>query len=291
MAVLLDLRIYKEVKNMARVTTAILQDKKNRKEKISMLTAYDYSLAGMVDEAGIDMILVGDSLGMVVLGYENTLAVTMDEMIHHSKTVTRASKNAMVVGDMPFLSYHISKKEAVRNAGRFIQEAGCQAVKLEGGIERVDTVKAILDAQIPVMGHIGLTPQSVHQFGGFKVQGKDLETAKKLVEDARALEQAGVYCIVLECVPSELARRVTEEISVPTIGIGAGPFCDGQVLVINDMLGMFKGFTPKFVRKFANLEPLIMEALKSYKAEVEAGTFPAEEHCFTIKEEVLDRLY
>lgn len=256
-----------------------------------MLTAYDYSLAGMVDEAGIDMILVGDSLGNVVLGYENTLAVTMEDMIHHSKTVVRASKNAMVVGDMPFLSYHISKKEAVRNAGRFIQEAGCQTVKLEGGTERVDTVKAILDAQIPVMGHIGLTPQSVHQFGGFKVQGKDLETAKKLVEDAKALDQAGVYCIVLECVPSELARRVTEEISVPTIGIGAGPYCDGQVLVINDMLGMFRGFTPKFVRKFANLEPLIMEALKNYKAEVEAGTFPAEEHCFTIAEDVLDRLY
>ncbi len=276
---------------MARITTAVLQDKKKRQEKISMLTAYDYSLAGMVDEAGIDMILVGDSLGNVVLGYENTLAVTMEDMIHHSKTVVRASKNAMVVGDMPFLSYHISKKEAVRNAGRFIQEAGCQTVKLEGGTERVDTVKAILDAQIPVMGHIGLTPQSVHQFGGFKVQGKDLETAKKLVEDAKALDQAGVYCIVLECVPSELARRVTEEISVPTIGIGAGPYCDGQVLVINDMLGMFRGFTPKFVRKFANLEPLIMEALKNYKAEVEAGTFPAEEHCFTIAEDVLDRLY
>jgi len=276
---------------MARITTAILQDKKNRKEKISMLTAYDYSLAGMVDEAGIDMILVGDSLGMVVLGYENTLAVTMDEMIHHSKTVTRASKSAMVVGDMPFLSYHISKKEAVRNAGRFIQEAGCQAVKLEGGIERVDTIKAILDAQIPVMGHIGLTPQSVHQFGGFKVQGKDLETARKLLRDAQALDKAGVFSIVLECVPSALAKEITAEVSVPTIGIGAGSDCDGQVLVINDMLGIYSGHVPKFVKKYVDLQPLIIEALKSYKKEVEEGSFPGPEHGFTISDEVLDKLY
>lgn len=276
---------------MARMSTSTLKEKKLKKEKITMLTAYDYSIAAMVDEAGIDMILVGDSLGMVVLGYENTLAVTMNDMIHHSKAVVRASKNAMVVGDMPFLSYHVSVKEAVRNAGRFIQEAGCQSVKLEGGSERVNTIKAIIDAQIPVVGHIGLTPQSVNQFGGFKVQGKDLETAKKLINDAKALEAAGAFCVVLECVPTVLAKKVTEEIAIPTIGIGAGAYCDGQVLVINDMLGMFKGHIPKFVKKFTNLEPLIIEALQVYKKEVEEGSFPGEEHGFTMKEEVLDRLY
>lgn len=276
---------------MARVTTATLMDKKQKNEKITMLTSYDYSTAAMVDEAGIDMILVGDSLGMVILGYENTLSVTMEDMLHHTKTVARAAHNTMVVGDMPFLSYHISKKEAVRNAGRFIQEAGAQSVKLEGGLERIDTIKAILDAQIPVMGHIGLTPQSVNRLGGFKVQGKDLETASKLIEDAKALEEAGVFGIVLECVPTPLARKITEAVSVPTIGIGAGPYCDGQVLVVNDMLGMFKGHIPKFVKKFANLEPLIMEALQSYKEEVEAGTFPGPEHGFTMKEDVLDKLY
>ncbi len=276
---------------MARITTTVLKDKKLKREKISMLTSYDYSLASMVDAAGIDMILVGDSLGNVVLGYENTLSVTMDDMIHHTKAVVRGTKNAMVVGDMPFLSYHVSLKEAVRNAGRFIQEAGAQSVKLEGGVERVDTIKAILDAQIPVIGHIGLTPQSVNQFGGFKVQGKDLESAQRIIQDAKALETAGVFSIVLEGVPTKLAQRITEELSIPTIGIGAGQYCDGQVLVINDMLGMFTGHIPKFVKKFANLQPLIMEALKQYKEEVEAGTFPADEHGFTIQDEVLDRLY
>lgn len=276
---------------MARITTSTLRTKKLNNEKITMLTAYDYSLAAMVDEAGIDVILVGDSLGNVVLGYENTLAVTMNDMIHHCSAVARAAKNAMVVGDMPFLSYHISITEAVRNAGRFIQEGGCQAVKLEGGIERVDTIKAILDAQIPVVGHIGLTPQSVNQFGGFKVQGKDLESAKKLINDAKALETAGAFCVVLEGVPTVLAKKVTEEITIPTIGIGAGHYCDGQVLVINDMLGMFKGHIPKFVKKFANLEPIILEALQAYKTEVEAGTFPGEEHGYTMKDDVLERLY
>jgi len=256
-----------------------------------MLTAYDYSTAAMVDAAGIDMILVGDSLGMVVLGYENTLAVTMEDMIHHTKAVVRASSNSMVVADMPFLSYHISTQEAVRNAGRLIQEAGAQAVKLEGGIERSDTVKAIVDAQIPVVGHIGLTPQSVNQLGGFKVQGKDLEGAQKLIEAARAIEAAGAFSIVLECVPTLLAQKITEQLSIPTIGIGAGPYCDGQVLVVNDMLGMYKGHIPKFVKKFANLEPLIMEALQSYKHEVEEGVFPAPEHGFTIKDDVLEKLY
>jgi 3-methyl-2-oxobutanoate hydroxymethyltransferase len=276
---------------MARITTATIREKKLKKEKISMLTAYDYSMAAMVDEAGIDMILVGDSLGMVYLGYENTLAVTMDDMIHHTKAVVRGSSHAMVVGDMPFLSYHVSAKEAVRNAGRFVQEAGAQAIKLEGGEERLPVVRAILDAQIPVMGHIGLTPQSVNQFGGFKVQGKDLETAQKLIRDAKLLEEAGVFSIVLEGVPTKLAERITAEVNVPTIGIGAGHHCDGQVLVINDMLGMFKGHIPKFVKKFANLEPLIIDALKGYKKEVEEGTFPGEEHGFTIKDDVLEKLY
>ncbi len=276
---------------MARITTSVLKDKKAQKQKITMLTSYDYSLAAMVDAAGIDMILVGDSLGNVILGYENTLAVTMDDMIHHTRAVSRAAKNAMVVGDMPFLSYHVSVPEAVRNAGRFIQEGGAQAVKLEGGQERVDTIKAILDAQIPVVGHIGLTPQSVHQFGGFKVQGKDLETARKLIKDAKALEEAGVFSMVLEAVPTDLARRITEELTIPTIGIGAGHYCDGQVLVINDMLGMFGGHIPKFVKKYANLQPIIMEALQAYRREVEEGTFPGPEHGYTIADDVLEKLY
>jgi 3-methyl-2-oxobutanoate hydroxymethyltransferase len=276
---------------MARVTTATLKDKKAKQVKISMLTSYDYATACLVDQAGLDMILVGDSLGNVVLGYENTLSVTMDDMIHHTRAVVRGTKNAMVVGDMPFLSYHITTTEAVRNAGRIIQEGGAQAVKLEGGVERVDTVKAILDAQIPVMGHIGLTPQSVNQFGGFKVQGKDLETARKLIEDARALDKAGVFSIVLECVPAALAQKITEEVSVPTIGIGAGPHCDGQVLVVNDMLGLSSGHIPKFVKKYVNLQPVIVEALKAYKQEVEEGSFPGPEHCFTIADDVLDKLY
>ncbi len=276
---------------MPKITTAVLKDKKIKNEKITMLTAYDYSLAGMVDAAGIDMILVGDSLGNVVLGYESTLPVTMDDMIHHTKAVARAAKNSMVVGDMPFLSYHVSREESVRNAGRLVQEGGAHAVKLEGGQERVDTVKAIIDAQIPVVAHIGLTPQSVNQFGGFKVQGKDLETANKLIADAKSLEAAGAFSIVLECVPAMLAKRITEEVGIPTIGIGAGQYCDGQVLVINDMLGMFTGHIPKFVKKFANLQPLILEALAAYKMEVEAGTFPSEEYAFAISDEVLDKLY
>ncbi|MGS0763231.1 3-methyl-2-oxobutanoate hydroxymethyltransferase [Syntrophomonas curvata] len=276
---------------MTRATTATLKDKKAKQVKISMLTSYDYATAGLVDQAGLDMILVGDSMGNVVLGYENTLSVTMDDMIHHTRAVVRGTQHAMVVGDMPFLSYHITTSEAVRNAGRIIQEGGAQAVKLEGGVERVDTVKAILDAQIPVMGHIGLTPQSVNQFGGFKVQGKDLETARKLIEDARALDKAGVFAIVLECVPSALAQRITAEVSVPTIGIGAGPYCDGQVLVINDMLGIFSGHIPKFVKKYADLQPIIIEALKAYKQEVEDGSFPGPEHSFTMADDVLDKLY
>jgi len=276
---------------VSKVTIATIKDKKAKNESITMLTSYDYSMAAMVDEAGIDMILVGDSLGMVQLGYENTLAVSMDDMVHHTAAVVRGTKNALVVADMPFLSYHISREEAVRNAGRLIQEGGAQAVKLEGGLERVDFTKAILDAQIPVMAHIGLTPQSVNAFGGFKVQGKDLESAQNLIAAAKAYEEAGAFSVVLECVPTLLAKKITESVSIPTIGIGAGAYCDGQVLVVNDMLGMFKGHIPKFVKKFANLEPLIKEALQAYKQEVEAGTFPGEEHGFTIKEDVLERLY
>ncbi len=274
-----------------RVSTSSLQDKKNNKQKITMLTSYDFSIASMIDEAGIDTILVGDSLAMVTLGYENTLAVTMDDMIHHAKAVMRAANNAMVIGDMPFLSYHITPAEAVRNAGRFIKEAGTQAVKLEGGIERVDTIKAILDAQIPVLGHIGLTPQSVNKFGGFKVQGKDIETARRLLEDALALEKAGVFGIVLECVPSLLAKKISEQLTIPTIGIGAGPYCDGQVLVINDILGLYAGHIPKFVKRYANLQPLVTEAIQKYKEEVEQGIFPSEEYTFSISDEVLEKLY
>lgn len=276
---------------MARITTAVLREKKRKGEKITMLTAYDCAMATILDEAGIDMALVGDSMGNVILGYENTLAVTMDDMVHHTKAVVRGMKNTMVVADMPFLSYHISIPESVRNAGRLIQEGGAQAVKLEGGQERVDTIKAILDAEIPVVGHIGLTPQSVNQFGGFKVQGRDLEAARRLIEDAKAIERAGVFCIVLEGIPAALAKRITEEVTVPTIGIGAGPDCDGQVLVVNDMLGLYQGRVAKFVKKFANLHPLMVEAVKSYSDEVKAGTFPAPEHCYSIDEEIIDKLY
>ncbi len=276
---------------MARITTASIREKKQKKEKITMLTAYDYGMALLVDEAGIDMILVGDSVGNVQLGYENTLAVTMEDMVHHTKAVVRASKNAMVVADLPFLSYHVSVEEAVRNAGRLNQEGGAQAVKLEGGEERLPVVRAILDAEIPIVAHIGLTPQSVNQFGGFKVQGKDLETARKLIQDAKLLEEAGVFSIVLEGVPSALAQRITASLTIPTIGIGAGPDCDGQVLVINDMLGISRGHIPKFVKKFADLAPIIIQAMEDYKEEVEKGTFPGKEHCYTIKDDVLEKLY
>ncbi|NLB17737.1 MAG: 3-methyl-2-oxobutanoate hydroxymethyltransferase [Syntrophomonadaceae bacterium] len=276
---------------MGRITTAVFKAKKLKGEKITMLTAYDYPTAKIVDEAGIDAILVGDSLGNVVLGYENTLAVTMDDMVHHTKAVTRGAKNAMIVSDMPFLSYHVSREESVRNAGRLIQEAGAQAVKLEGGQERIDTIKAILDAEIPVMAHIGLTPQSVHQFGGYKVQGRDLETAKKLIEDAIALDKAGVFSITLEGVPAALAKKITEMVSVPTIGIGASKDCDGQVLVVHDMLGLYQGHVAKFVKKFGNLHPLMLEAVKAYIDEVKVGTFPAPEHCYSIDDSIIEKLY
>jgi 3-methyl-2-oxobutanoate hydroxymethyltransferase len=274
-----------------RVTTSTLKTKKAAGEKLTMLTAYDYSMAKIIDAAGVDMILVGDSLGNVVLGYDTTLPVTMEDMIHHGRAVSRAAQNAMVVLDMPFLSYHVSREEAIFNAGRLMKEAGAHCVKLEGGSERADTVRAVVEAQIPVMGHIGLTPQSVNQLGGFKIQGKDVDTAQKLLQSAKDIEAAGACSIVLECVPAALARLVTRELSIPTIGIGAGADCDGQVLVSNDMLGFFPGKVAKFVKQYIQLAPQIDQAVKQYKSEVEAGLFPGAEHIFAIDDAVLEKLY
>lgn len=274
-----------------KVTTTTIKQKKVEGKPITMLTAYDYPMAKIVDESGIDMILVGDSLGNVVLGYESTIPVTMEDVIHHTKAVCRGVSRAMVVADMPFLSCHVSKEEAVRNAGRLLQEAGAQAVKLEGGREVAKAVRKIVQAGIPVMGHLGLTPQSIHQLGGFKVQGKDERVAKKLIDDAKVLEEAGVFSITLELVPTPLAKLITESCSVPIIGIGAGPYCDGQVLVLHDILGLYPRFTPKFVKQYANLHDQMTSALKKYKEEVEARSFPAPEHCFGMSEEVLAKLY
>jgi len=253
---------------------------KERQEKIAMLTAYDFPQALMVDEAGIEVVLVGDSLGMVVLGYEDTLKVTTEDVIYHTKAVARALKNALLVADMPFLSYQVSKEEAIYNAGRLIQEGGAQAVKVEGGGAMIKRVKEIVEAGIAVMGHLGLTPQMVNQFGGFKVQGKKEEQAKKIMEDALALENAGAFSLVLECVPAELAKEITSRLRIPVIGIGAGPYCDGQVLVFHDLLGLFPRLTPKFVRRYAELYPEIIKALQDYKQEVKEGLFPAQEHSF-----------
>lgn len=271
------------------VTT--FQKMKNKGEKISMLTAYDYSMAKLIDESGINGILVGDSLGNVILGYEDTIPVTMEDMIHHGAAVARGAKNALVVIDMPFMSYQTSVYDALVNAGRLMKEGGAGAVKLEGGEKVTEQIRAIVDASIPVMGHIGLTPQSINAFGGFKVQGKTEETAKQLIRDAKAVEAAGAFAVVLECVPSQLAERVSQEISIPTIGIGAGAGCDGQILVYQDMLGMYSDFSPKFVKRFGEAGMMMTKAFKAYDAEVKAGTFPAAEHCFTVKEEVLDRVY
>lgn len=274
-----------------RVTTAYFREAKKTGQRITMLTAYDYPMAKMVDEAGIDAILVGDSLGNAVLGYDSTIPVTMDDMVHHIKAVTRGVKRAMVIGDMPFLSYHISREESVRNAGRILQEGGAQAVKLEGGNEVADVIRAMVAAGIPVMGHLGLTPQSVYQLGGYKVQGRDEATARKLIDDARAIQEAGVFSIVLECVPVPLAKLLTETLEVPTIGIGAGPHCNGQVLVTHDLLGLFMGHSPKFAKRYANLHEEITRALKAYREEVISGAFPGPEHGFGMSEEVLAKLY
>lgn len=254
--------------------------KKKEGRKITMLTAYDYPSARIVDEAGLDAILVGDSLGMVVQGLENTLPVTMDEMIYHTKMVARAVKNAMVIGDMPFMSYQISLPEAVRNAGRFLKEAGASAVKMEGGAEVADHIRALTKSDIPVMAHIGLTPQSVHRMGGYKVQGKTEKAAKKLIEDAHIIEDAGAFSLLLEAIPMNLAKRITEELSIPTIGIGAGPHCDGQILVLHDVIGLFERFVPKFVKQYANMKDDILKSVKLYREEIEKGIFPSEEQSF-----------
>jgi len=273
-----------------KITITDLQNKKREGRKITMLTAYDYPMARLVDEAGIDSILVGDSLGMVVLGYESTVPVTMDEMIHHAKAVRRGTKYAFLIGDMPFMSYQISKEEAVRNAGRFMKEAGCDAVKLEGGDEVLDVTKAIVDAGIPVLGHLGLTPQTASKLGGFKVQGKDAAAAKKILDQALRQEKAGCFGVLLECVPDKVAGLITERLSVPTISCGAGKHCDGQVLVTNDMVGLFDRFTPKFVKQYVKLAPAILEGFKRYKDEVEKSLFPVEAHSFTIKDEEIKKL-
>lgn len=272
-------------------TVLTFREAKKNNEKISMLTAYDYSTAKVIDESGVNSILVGDSLGMVCLGYEDTLSVTMEDMIHHGKAVCKGAKNALVVIDMPFMSYQTSVYDAVVNAGRIIKEAGAQAVKLEGGVEFAEHIKAIVKCSIPVVAHIGLTPQSVNAFGGFKVQGKDEEAAKKLIADARAVEEAGAFAVVLECVPAKLAERISKELSIPTIGIGAGAGCDGQVLVYQDMLNMYGGFKPKFVKHFANIGEEMKKAFKQYDQEVKDVVFPEEQHTFKIDDDVLEKLY
>lgn len=271
-------------------TTKSFQKAKEEKRPISMLTAYDYSMAKILDSAGVDALLVGDSLGMVIQGHDSTISVTIDEMIYHAKAVNRAAKRALVIVDMPFMSYHVSVEESVKNAGRLMKEGGAHAIKLEGGVEFAETIRQIVRAQIPVMGHLGLTPQSLHMFGGFKVQGKSLAQAQKIIDDAKALEEAGVFAITLECVPEELSKIITETVSVPTIGIGAGKYCDGQVLVSNDMLGMFSDFVPKFVKQFAHLSPSIEDAVKTYIEEMNNNSFPEKKHTFTIDEDVLKNL-
>jgi 3-methyl-2-oxobutanoate hydroxymethyltransferase len=266
--------------NAIRKTTADIKKMKASGEKITMLTAYDYAMSSILDECNIDMILVGDSLGMVVLGYDTTLPVTMEEMLHHTKAVSRAAHSALIVADMPFLSYQVSEQDALTNAGRFLKEANAQAVKLEGGREYAEVVNKITSAGIPVMAHLGLTPQSVHQIGGYKVQGKKEDAARKIIEDAKIMEEAGAFSLVLECIPEGLASEVTNSIAIPTIGIGAGIHCDGQVLVINDLLGMNDRFTAKHVKKYANLHSIIKKAVKTYVGEVKHGTFPDIEHSF-----------
>lgn len=279
---------------MKQITTAVIKQMKQNGEPVTMVTAYDYAMAKNVCEAGIEMILVGDSLGNVVLGYNSTVPVTMDEMIHHTKAVMRAAQGSgtMVVGDMPFMSYQASVVDGMYNAARFLKETSCAAVKLEGGAEVCGLVQKLTQAGIPVVGHIGLTPQSVNQLGGFKVQGKSAEAAQKLLDDARALEQAGAFAIVLECVPEALAAKVTESLkTAATIGIGAGKYCDGQVLVCNDLLGYTDGFCPKFVKRYADLHSEMAAAFKAYAADVKARSFPAAEHTFKIDDEVLEKLY
>ena len=274
-----------DISQRKKVTTLVYRQKKERGEPITMLTAYDYPTALAMDRAGVDSILVGDSLGMVVLGYENTLPVTMEEMLHHCRAVARGAKLALLVGDMPFMSYQISAEEALRNAGRFLQQGGMDAVKLEGGRERLDAIKAITGAGIPVMGHLGLTPQSVHQLGGFRAQGRSAAAAKRLLEDALLLEEAGCFSLVLEAVPAQLAELISQKLSIPTIGIGAGAGCDGQVLVTHDLLGLFDRFTPKFVKKYADFHTEMQRAFSEYLQDVQEKTFPDSEHSIEMKDE------
>ena len=271
-----------------KITTDSLRQMKTRKEKIRMLTAYDYPTALAVEIAAIDSILVGNSLGMVVLGYDTTLPVTMDDMLHHCKAVARGAKYALLIGDMPFMSYQVSIEEAVRNAGRFLQEGGMDAVKLEGGAERSDAIRAIISAGIPVMGHLGLTPQSVHILGGFRSQGLQAQAARKIFDDALALQEAGCFGIVLEFIPARLAAWISERLDIPTIGIGAGSGCDGQVLVTHDLLGLFERFTPRFVKKYASFQKEMVEAFSLYGSEVQNQTFPAGEHTIDMPDQDWD---
>jgi len=272
------------------VTIPAIIGKKNSTSKITALTAYDFSFAKLLDATDIDIVLVGDSLAMVALGFPNTLPVTMDEMIAHTRAVRRGIRNSLLVGDMPFMSYQVSDEQAVTNAGRFLQEGGATAVKLEGGVRVARKVRAIVQAGIPVMGHIGLTPQSVHQFGGYKVQGKNLLQARQIKQDARELEKAGAFAIVLEGIPSDLAQEITECLKIPTIGIGAGPHCDGQILVLNDMLGITQDFTPKFVKRYTNLDAEIKKAVGLYIEEVQSGEFPGKEHAYNTDKKPLKKV-
>jgi len=273
-----------------KITVSNFRESKRTGRKITMLTAYDYPTAKIIDQSGIDAILVGDSLGMVVLGYEDTTRVTMEDMVHHTKAVVRGAKRAMVVADMPFLSYHMGIYESVRNAGRLVNEAGCKAIKLEGGEEVVEDIKAIIRAGIPVMGHLGYTPQSINVFGGHKAQGKTFETAKKIYRDALLLQEAGVFAIVLECVPYKLAQFITEKLEVPTIGIGSGAMCDGQVLVIHDIIGMFRDFIPKHTKRYSDVGEVLENSVKSYIKDITEGVFPTEKNSFTVEDEVIEAL-
>ncbi len=275
---------------MEKVTTTTIRDMKDRGERIAMVATYDHLTARMVDEAGIDAVLVGDSVANVVLGYKDTLALSMDEIIHHTKAVVRGVERALVVGDMPFMSYQASADDAIRNAGRFLKEGRAEAVKVEGGGRMVKKIEAIIESGIPVMGHLGLTPQWVHQFGGFRVRGKTEPTARTILEDARRLEHAGAFSIVLECIPWQLAKLITEKAEVPTIGIGAGPYCDGQVLVLHDLLGLTGPHVPKFVKRYAKLDDAVMGALADFKREVKAGKFPTFEHSYDMPREEMRRL-
>jgi len=265
---------------MSRMTTTNLQDKKKANEKITMLTAYDYSMAKMLDNAGIDILLVGDSLSMVMLGNENTLPVSMDEMVTFTKGVAKGTTNALVVADMPFLSYKVDVADAVYNAGRLVKEGGAHAVKVEGGEHIAKTILAMIHADIPVMGHLGLTPQAIHQMGGYKIQGRNSASYKKIIEEAKLLEEIGIFSLVLECIPYELAKQITQTLDIPTIGIGAGPYCDGQVLVIHDVLGLYEEIRPKFVRQYVDLKPVIIEAVKRYAQDVKEGKFPTLEESY-----------